>query len=467
MQTFKNFKKEEPSVVLKKEHIPVLLGHVKDNSFLFKKTQNWQINDYPLMLTGSIGSGMSEIIKSLIEQYIINDEGVICINDFNSITYSELFSILTNTGKLSDFYFLNFPGDDYKKTSHSLDPINPMVNDPIYFKKHMGDFGVVFTSILKKIHFVQEIISVSSLSEIIQLETLVKIEQEHIYSTPELTQYLDLVGLDKNRNIDINSKEKHQVLTEKANCFIDLINSFPEVFKETASVDLDKIFMERKVLLISINRMELRDKKLAQILLDQIAFFEKKYSKLDTHLQNIIIEHADQMFFDLNEYENTQTKNNFVFISRGYQLNQHYQQLVRDTKTHVLMKSYGIEELSPAFKLHLINSIPVDFNLTSVLNRLSKKEIMNGTTFFMDNPNRLVADNSISGVISKALATLHPGEAIVFAHNTEYNSSAPHDFIINNETKYYVVPLQGNLPFLTRPEIENIHLVSQPEKRFC
>ena len=182
------------ALVVEKEHKNVILGRTKEKKFFETIEKKWILNQYPLLITGSTGSGVTETLLSLANQYINNNEGVIYFDGKGeNILYSKIFSYAKETNRLNDLYVLNFLSNNKnseKLISHSIDPINPMLGNDEYFEKFFGRLGIIIHDILKELHQDGKLLDIASLESILMLNNLITWSRTKKFKTQEINKYL-------------------------------------------------------------------------------------------------------------------------------------------------------------------------------------------------------------------------------------------------------------------------------------
>ena len=453
--------KKDTKIILKHQHTPITLGHKKDKSFFDNKTKYWELNQYPVLLTGSTGSGRTETLLSLASQYIKNDEGVIYVDGKgDTILYTKMFSYCQQYKRLNDLYCLNFmtPSGHYKglcltepaeknttreQISHSIDPLNPMVGNDKYFQYFFGqEMGNLIHAILKKIHEKGQLMDLQSLESILMLNNLMKWQREKRFDDlQELNDYLVLIGLSLEEDNDENdledALEKHVLKCSKAYAAINLFKAYDYIFKIDCSVDMMQIFLQRKILVVSLPALEKSSDDLillGEMINNQIAYAQSKID-LNTHMQNIILDEFIYYCKSVQQFNLSTTKNNYIFGTQGfeYRNEEEFNYVMSRCKTYVAMKLED-PDISSNFKLELMN------NLSEM-----PKEVFGNNGNFMKNLKLNLKDQ-------------REGQAIVFSFNQKQNKEDL--LLINNEYKYYTQKL--NCVYIMCPKPKGTWLIDHP-----
>ena len=418
------------SLVVEKEHKNIIMGRKKEKSFFDSKEKKWILNQYPMLITGSTGAGKTETLLSMASQYIENQEGVIYFEGRGDyIVYTKLFSYATQCNRLNDLYCLNFMngnrdvfGESINKNnpetiSHSIDPINPMLGSDQYFNRFFGRLGIIIHSILKEISHENQLMDMQSLESILMLNNLIKWHKENKFNTKEISDYLIEIGLSlesDNDEDDFNDALlKHAINSHDAYETVKLFKSFSYMFKLDCSINMERIFLERKILVVLLPALEKSTIELSQLgamIASQIKYIEEKYQRYNTHFQNIIIDEFTYFVDCFKEVKINISKNNYIFGCQDYYLNNDiFNYILNNVKTNVIMKSCD-KEIHNKIKLDLINNLD-DFPKLKYY-RKSKSFIQN---------------------LSLELTDLSEGQAYILSRNYEKND----ENIINNDYKYY------------------------------
>ena len=420
--------KNEQKIIEKIPHKNIVLGRKKEEGFFDSKEKKWILNQYPVLISGTIGAGKSEILLSMVSQYIENNEGVIYFDGKgDNIYYAKMFSHAEKYDRLDDFYSLNFmtgsslPINDSseEKLSHTIDPINPMLGDDEYFNLYFGKMGNVIHAILKQLHEKGQLMDLQSLESILMLNNLLVWYKEDRFKTNEIEKYLIELGLSLNGENDEDDFSeallKHSNHANIAYETVKLLKTYSYIFKIDCSLNMENIFLGRKILLVMLPALEKSLdilSTLGSLITSQIKYVEKKYAQYQIHLQNIII---DDFPYFTNVFKNVDivnTKNNYIFgCIDYYHVNDIFNYVINNAKTHIIMKNEGLE-IPHKIKLDLINN----------LSKFPKLKNVN------------YKDSAFIQNFAMELRDLREGKAYVLCKNIESTSQ---NNIINNEHKYY------------------------------
>lgn len=442
-------------LIIEKEHKPIILGRKKEKTFFENKEKKWVLNNYPVLCTGSTGAGKTETLLSMATQYIENNEGVIYFDGKGeSVLYSKMFSYATKYNRLNDFYCLNcmtgsreafgMDGNQPESLSHSIDPINPMLGCDEYFTTFFGRFGSVIHAILKELHKKDQLMDTQSLKSILMLNNLIQWYKDKKFNTSEIADYLIEIGLSldqDNDEEDFNEAlEKHAFLAHTAYEIVKILEDFSYMFRVDATVNMEKIFLERKILVILLPALEKSTYVLANLgtlLTAQIKYIEEKYQKYNTHFQNIIIDEFNYFADNLNNLNLKTTKNNYIFGCYSYHPydvgNHIFEYVINNANTIVIMKNED-PAIHTKIKLDILDNMEEMPKLKWGYNK------GNFTHNFMH-----------------ALKDQREGQAYVLGRNTQ---KAGED-VINNDYKYYCESLLCE--YLPPKKEKRIWLVEHPK----
>lgn len=442
-------------LIIEKEHTPIIIGRQKEKKLFETKEKKWILNNYPVLWTGSTGAGKTETLLSMSSQYIENNEGVIYFDGKGeNILYTKMFAYAERDNRLNDLYCLNFMtgsrhwqseiNNEHETLSHSIDPINPMLGCDEYFTLFFGRFGNIIHAILKELHKKDQLMDTQSLKSILMLNNLLQWYKEKKFNTNEIADYLVEIGLSlehDNDEEDFNEAlEKHAFLAHAAYATVKLFEQYGFVFKVDCSVNMEKIFLERKILVILLPALEKSTFELADLgtlLAMQIKYIEEKYQKYQTHFQNIILDEFNYFTNCLVGMNLTNTKNNYIFGCYSYHYydkgNEIFEYVINNVNTIVMMKNED-PQIHQKIKLDIID------NMEEMPKLKGGYKKGNFTINFMH-----------------ALKEQREGQAYVLGRN---NNKAGED-IINNEYKYYCERLVCE--YLPPKKPKRIWLVDHPK----
>lgn len=456
---FKKFIKpsfNKTNLLVDKGYKNIVLGRKKDSELFKTKKEKWILNDYPVLLTGSTGAGKTETLLSMAFQHIENNEGVIYIDGKGDVsTYSKFFSYALQNNKIEDVYCLNFMrnglnllNEEKNFNSHSIDPINPMVGNQEYFDNIFGKLGIIIHEILKELKQKKILINTQSLESILMLNNLIVWSKENKFLTNEIDKYLLEIGLSLNEENDDEDFSKalikHSINAQKAFQTVKIFKQYNYILNLNCSVDMEKIFLERKILIVLLPALEKMPEEifiLGSLITAQISHIENKYKEYKTHLQNIIIDDFTYFSHNMKHIDFKQSSNHYIFGCQDfYCKNDIFNYVLNNAKTIIIMKSEDLQ-IDNKIKLDLINNLH-DWS-----------EIPKIKHSFMKDKNY-----SIIQKLEIALRSFNEGKACVFSYNT-YKTNQ--NDIINNEYKYYCSII--TCEYIPTKRENKIYLVPQEE----
>lgn len=400
--------------VVDKIHEPILLSKI-NKKFLEKEDTRWILNQYPLYISGSYGAGRVDVLLSLAFQYIKNEEGLIYFTDRNLYhSKRKLFSYIQDNKRLDDFYLLSFDNSQ----SNTIDPINPMVGDIDYFIRFFGDFGHIINDILIELHDKGQQIDIDSLESILMLNNLIEWNNLKTFKTNKINYYLESIGYESNTYVSNEVLMKHSENLITAYFTIRLFKEYSTIFKINPDINIEHIFMERKILVIDF--YSLKEEKNYKNLSELLAYQIKKVELMcDRHFQNIVFEDCNFLIKPFIKIDISKSVNNYILSDAGLiNFNSSLEYAINVSTTKVIMKNQFIE-LPDQLKLFIMDNaieLPnlVDFN--SINNQPLKKIYR----FLFD--------------FKYVLINLKPGQAYILCNN---ENLIKNNYIINNEKKFY------------------------------
>lgn len=427
-------------LVVEKEHKPVILGKRKEKRLFETIEKKWILDQYPVLITGSSGTGKTENLFSIAHQHINNNEGVIYFDGKGENNlYSKFFSCAKQANRLNDLYLLNFSStysDNQKLISNSIDPINTMLGNNEYFNKFFGRLGVIIHSILKEIHHEDNLMDIESLESTLMLNNLIIWNKNKKFKTNEINNYLVEIGLSSENTEEEDFEEallKHSHNAHTAYETIKIFKDYSHIFKTNCSLNIESIFLERKLLLILLPSLEKAPEfmlKLGELIISQVKNIEQKYQRYNIHFQNIILDDFPYYCDSLGDIDFNKNKNNYLFSSQAYIRNSNvFNYVLNNAKLNVIMR-----QLSP----DLPNKIK--FDLIENLKEFPKFKYKD--TFLQ--------------AFYRELRDLNIGEAYVLCKNQTKKSEE----FINKDYEYYCTFI--NFEYLTQRYEKMIWVVDHP-----
>lgn len=436
--TYKKIKKSSFDII-PKEHLPIIIGHEKKNKAFFGKKHvenGWLLNEYPVFITGSPGAGTPSSLMSFANQYIKNNEGVIYFTD-RVADYSHFFSISKQHNRLNELYLIWIEKRDNIKLPnlHTFDPINPMVDDSTYFIKFFDiTFGKVIQSLIREHHKKDKLISVDDLKSFTDIENLIKFGTQ--FNNQEIQEYLDEIGYIDELNEDI--LKIHFKLSNKASKMINLLVDYNYLFSCKPTIDLEDIFLNRKILqVITYEYNEPEILLLNSLVAHNILHMDNKI-KNKHHFQNII-------FYGFNLYLNDEdvekieklisiTRNNYIFSTDNWTYDDGLftTKIAKICPTFICMKlnNYKLPDYLKIKALDTMESVPPIFYYNKT--GYNKNSIFNKQWL---NPQ-----------------DLKEGQMYIFCDNKKKSD----EDIINNQEKFYITLVDSI--YIKPKKIDNVYL---------
>lgn len=361
--------KENYKIINDKPHTPIKLGDFSPRYFssisdkFSNRSKCWVLTSYPVAISGSTGSGKTESMISMANQYIENGEGLMYVDGKGDTSiYTRFFSIAKQHNRLDDLYILNFlsKATHDSKITHTIDPINPLIGDETAFKILFGDkIGILLHELSKCIKANNGLVSVENIEAFLMLDTLHKIKTDALFSkaVPYIDDYLN------NLDYDVEETLRSHVL----NCDVafPMINTFityRTMFSINPEVSLEKAFYKRKIILTLFPSLE-KSWDTCQSLVNLLMLNVNNVIKNFEHRENtqtIIMDDVASLISnnlaDCLAMTNTQSINMIYAVQDFYRETRFMNKIIKDAKTFVIMKG-EYTELPDAIKLRIMNDL--------------------------------------------------------------------------------------------------------------
>lgn len=361
--------KENYKTIDDKPHTPIKLGDFSPRYFasitdkFSNKSKYWSLTSYPVAISGSTGSGKTESLISMGNQYIENGEGLMYVEGKGDTSvYTKLFSIAKQHNRLNDLFLLNFMVKDNhdSKITHTIDPLNPLIGDETAFKILFGDkIGILLHELSKCIKSNNGLVSVDNIESFLMLDTLQKIKTDSLFANavPYIDDYLN--------NLDYDSDEtlrSHVLNCDVAFSMINTLISYKSVFTINPDVSLEKAFYKRKIILTLFPSLE-KSWDFCQSLVNLMMLNINKVMKEFEHRENtqtVILDDVSSLISNnLADYlsmTNPKSINMIYAVQDFYRETRFMNQIIKSAKTFVLMKG-EYSELPDAIKLRIMNDL--------------------------------------------------------------------------------------------------------------
>ena len=442
-----NYDKKLKPTIIEKEHQVVALGHSTEHKF-FDTKKTWMLADYPAIFVGNTGAGKTEVLLSICKQYLDNKEGVIYMDGKgDAVMYTKIFSYAKTVNRLDDLYCINFLTGSLnqeditqRKTSHSIDPINPMLGNPDYFKDFFGEeIGQIIYAILENIYKKNQLMDTTSLESILMLNNLIAWHKENKFDNA-LENYLTKLGLSEDYDDDTldEALDKHAVFCEKAHQTVKIFKTYSHIFKFNCSVNMENIFLQRKILLVLLPALERSPDELTwlgDLIAAQIAYMDKKFHH--HYMQNIVVDEFAYFAKSFTSIKLDTTKNKYLFGAQDFvaKIPDLFEHVMLYCKTHVLMKTHP-SDFPAKLKIDIFDHIN---ELPPKVFTNPKKEIYPSRADLLD-----LLDQDV-------------GKAVILCKNTYRSESKT---VINNFNKYYIQYIE--CVYFSTPYPKMVYLIEHP-----
>jgi hypothetical protein len=245
---------------------PVIFGQsskYKNYWGFYKKriSEDWQLNRYPLTIFGSMGSAKTDVYRTLSQKWMANHEGYILLSAdiHNEGHYDFILNVAKLNNRLDDVYVLkgyedyfyntteadNGKEKDTLDTTHTIDPINPLIGNVWAFQQLFGEnVGIMIHHIAKEIQDKGCLLDWQTLASLISWENLNKWIEDRRWgqTTTHIENYVLSTG-----NVDMHAD--NCVMATRT---IQTLKKYSEkgLFSLQPDIRLTDIFARRQILAI-------------------------------------------------------------------------------------------------------------------------------------------------------------------------------------------------------------------------
>lgn len=432
-------KTSEPVVVgrkVLKKFDPNVLRKADD-----KIEKPWQLNNYPALYSGYIGSGKAQTLLSVAYQHIKQGEGVIYIDSSgDNVLYTKFFSACEQYNRLEDLFTICFmlgSGEPIpnKKYGNSFDPINSIIGEEIAWESLFGNnIGKLLHKIAMVAKYKNWLLDAYSLKCMLMLPNLIKWANNSYWenATSDIKQYLQGIGYkEEGSEEDYNLLiQNHALQCQNLEDIITLMEKYYkfQVFSICPEIDMEQVFKQNQILLVLNTALEKSSAEyifVANLVNVQVAFYAEKLAK-ENIVQNIFMDEVVQYIPDnLAQYFNAAiTKDSkwvFGVYDWEYTDRKIFKYILPKIGTYVLMKSHVSN-----------NDIPAELRLSIMDN------IENIPPIFHKHPNINPEKYWVK------LNELEVGEAYIYS----YNINNINKKYINYENKWYLEKIKCEYNYL-------------------
>ena len=254
-----------------------------------KKTLGLLKSSYPILLSGTAGSGRSYALASIASQNIIDGVPFVYMSGNCDLSiYTMLNSIAAKHKRLEDLYIINFIG-----ASHTFDPINPYIGDSDYFRAIFGSgFGTVLSDIFLCEKLDGELVDLSRISNYLSQSNLLQMLDQAKYKPASKS-------INKFLADSIDDREQQM---EQAKRFVSIMER-SSVFSTNPDVHLQRLFDRKKFLHIVLPSICKLEPACSILLISMFGYLlakaEVKNSETSAHVSIILDECLPSI--DINE----------------------------------------------------------------------------------------------------------------------------------------------------------------------
>lgn len=374
------------------EFKPVLIANEKlEKTFLPTSMKPHYIKHYPFYISGGCGSGAMEGIISMIDDYVINKEGVILLNgDGGHGNYWKLYSLINQANRINDFYTLNFTAKE-SNSSNTIDPINDIIGDEHLFKVLFGEkIGIIINALSLCVKKAGGLVSFSNLESFINFSNLQDFLIDPFFEDAHslLEIYISETLVDDS----VKTIKRHVINYMQARKMIDIILEHPYVFSTEPQIRLDRIFYKRQILNVMFPILE-KDpdycSSLISLIVGNVEHMARKFKNCQ-NIQNII-------YKELNYSVNNELAH-YIFshdnknaINYTYHAYTHYKKTIFDaecikaSRTLALMKME--EDYPDVMKIKIFDNLIMK---NRILDRRGLKGLNSGECFLFNTIDRWI-----------------------------------------------------------------------------
>lgn len=364
---------------IKKISEPVITGTlITQNNRDTKIEKQWQLNNYPVLYSGYIGSGKTEVLLSLSYQHIKQGEGLIYIDSKGENTlYTNFFSACTQYNRLEDLFAICFvlgsgEFDPDKKYGNSFDPINSIIGEQIIWQSL---FGQKIGKLLNKIATIAKsknyLLDAYSLKCMLMLPNLITWAKNGYWesATEDIEQYLQDIGYLQNASEDNYNVliENHTLECNGLQQLIEIMEKYYKfkVFSMTPEIDIEQVFKQNQILVVlnaTLDKSSAEYLFVANLVSLQVAYYATKLAKEDI-VQNIFMDDIIQYIPDnLAQYFSAAITNynKWVFGLSDWEYSDRktVKHILPKIGTYILMKSNMPNSYIPAeLKISIMDNI--------------------------------------------------------------------------------------------------------------
>lgn len=243
-------------------HVPI--GYYKEKKGWSEKRREITLASHHCTIWSDKGAA-KYFNKDIIEKFIMKNIGVIYIDTLeDNIAYSDMYKICKKHQYVNNLYCLNFMSKN--KSSHSIDPINPLIpykeNFLNIFNVSKNLFSDLFYKLCKDCYEANIAVDSTVIFHFLSIESLIENNNEVLKeifnnSFEEINMYLNAIGVNKDLSDNwlINNKEavqNHHLQVQNILFMNNIIKEYEDrgVFSVFPQIDLQNIIAQNKVLTV-------------------------------------------------------------------------------------------------------------------------------------------------------------------------------------------------------------------------
>lgn len=385
--------------------------------------QAYPLDNFPVVITGTIGAGKSAVLESWATQWVREGEGCIYIDGKGETTlYTRIYGYCEKYGRLDDLFVLNgYTGwkTKGKSSGNSIDPINPMIGNLEFFTLLFGlEVGSLVHNIALSCKDEGMLLDSYNIESMLCLPNLIKWHTDEIFNetaTVAIQNYLAKIGHGEDALIN------HNLLIAKCQNSIEVIREYEEegLFSKEPECCLRDVVLNKKILLVLYPFLEKSWRKLQilnQIVTGNIYYVinDLYYNARGTDVGNVIIDDVSYCIpadFAPIFFHNLPNSTHWIFSLSDYNVANMatVMKLIEVARTFIIMKTESSDRIP--FKLigKIYKNIKKPLDIFSKPEKLTKLAPGAAYVYCMFQPSISLVKLSYSPTIkSEYIRIQHP-----------------------------------------------------------
>lgn len=265
-------------------------------------TKIWGLNNFPMAVSGTIGSGKNDFLISLMSQWIGNGEGGILIEAGDISTYGKVCGHVLEANRSDDLFLINTIKGDSNFT-HTIDIISELLANQETFETVFGEeIGPVMYKIAIHAQAESMVLNSSHLEAMLMIPNLIHWKEKGTFgedASVQIDQYLTK-WQDKEDFILLHDKN-----CRNAKNLVEVIKEYEKkgIFSSEPDIRLSDIMCNQKILIVMLPFFEKLPENLinlSNLLLASIYGCSKGLHRQfeKSHLQNIVMNYFQNFLWE-------------------------------------------------------------------------------------------------------------------------------------------------------------------------